>query len=40
VLLGDVVPMFAPGGVRVGLELTETRPIARSCVLLMCRVAG
>jgi dihydrofolate reductase len=40
VLLGGGVPMFAPGGVRVGLELTEARPIARGCVLLMYRVTG
>ena len=40
VLLGGGVPMFAPRCGRVSLELTEARPIACGCVLLMYRVAG
>ena len=39
ILLGGGVPMFAPNGVRVALELIEARPIDRGCVLLTYRVS-
>ena len=40
ILLGGGVPMFAPAGRRVALDLVEARPIARGCVLLVYKVAG
>lgn len=40
VLLGGGVPMFAPLGRRVGLDLIEARPIARDCVLLVYRLGS
>ena len=40
VLLGGGVPMFAAIGRQVGLSLTEARPIAKDCVLLMYRVSA
>ena len=40
VLLGGGVPMFAAMGRQVTLTLTEARPIAKDCVLLMYRVSA
>ncbi len=40
ILLGGGVPMFAPAGLRVALELVEARPIARGCVFLLYKVAA
>ncbi len=40
VLLGGGVPMFAPFGRRVALDLVEARPIAKDCVLLRYRQAA
>jgi dihydrofolate reductase len=39
ILLGGGTPAFRPMGRRVGLELVETRALARGCVLLRYRAA-